>query len=346
MRGTEKTYILTVDDRPENLVALEALLESPELNIVKAASGNEALGLVLEYDFALILLDVQMPEMDGYETAKLMRGIKKCKSVPIIFLTATSNEREHLFRGYEAGAVDFLFKPIEPDVLKSKVKIFLELYNQRKLIDEQSLELKLKIEELLQVKQELEKSNRILEDLSSIDGLTDIPNRRRFDGFIDHEWRRAVRKGMPLSIIMIDIDYFKAYNDHYGHQAGDECLRQLGKVLKDTVKRSGDLVARYGGEEFIAALVDTDLKDAIAVAEKIRLNLEALNIPHASSPVGKRVTISMGVAAEISSRYSSFDTLIAMADKALYQAKREGRNQIKSAVEIEEQKTVAEERRE
>ncbi len=335
MRDTEKTYILTVDDRPENLVALEALLESPELNIVKAASGNEALSLVLEHDFAIVLLDVQMPEMDGYETAKLMRGIKKCKSVPIIFLTAISSEREHLFRGYEAGAVDILFKPIEPDILMSKVKIFLELHHQRKLIDEQALELKLKIEELLEVKQKLEKSNGILEGLSTIDGLTGIPNRRCFDGFIDREWGRAVRNGMPLSIIMIDIDYFKAYNDHYGHQAGDECLRQLGKVLKDTVKRSVDIVARYGGEEFVAALVDTDMKAALMVAEKIRLNVEALNMTHASSPIGKRVTISMGVATEVSNQYPSFAALINIADKALYQAKRKGRNKIENCVEIE-----------
>lgn len=336
--GIDQTHILIVDDRHENLVSLEALLESPELNIVQAASGNEALSLVLEHDFALVLLDVQMPEMDGYETAKLMRGIKKCKSVPIIFLTAISNERGHLFRGYEAGAVDVMFKPIEPDILKSKVTFFLELYHQRKLIDQQALELKLKVEELLLVKQELEKSNRILEDISSIDGLTDIPNRRRFDGFIDHEWKRAVRRGTPLSIIMMDIDYFKAYNDRYGHQAGDECLRQFGQVLKDTVKRSGDIVARYGGEEFVAALVDTEIKDAIVVAEKIRLNWAALNIPHASSPLGERVTVSIGVAAEVSSRYSSFAALIAMADKALYQAKQEGRNKIK-IIEIEEKKT-------
>ncbi len=335
MRGTEKTYILTVDDRPENLVALEALLESPELNIVKAASGNEALSLVLEYDFALVLLDVQMPEMDGYETAKLMRGIKKCKSVPIIFLTAISNERGHLFRGYEVGAVDVLFKPIEPDILKSKVTIFLELYRQKKLIDEQALELKLKVEELLQVKQELEKSNRILEDISSIDVLTDISNRRCFDGFIDREWGRAVRNSTPLSIIMMDIDHFKAYNDHYGHQAGDECLRQLGKVLKDTVKRSVDIVARYGGEEFVVVLVDTDMKAAMIVAEKIRLNVEALNIPHASSPIRQRVTISMGVATEVLNKYPSFAALINVADKALYQAKRNGRNKIENCVEIE-----------
>jgi diguanylate cyclase (GGDEF)-like protein len=274
-----------------------------------------------------------MPEMDGYETAKLMRGMKKTQNVPIIFLTAISKEREYLFRGYEAGAVDFLFKPIEPDILKSKVTIFLELYNQRKLINEQALDLKLKIEELLQVKQELEKANRILEDLSSLDGLTNIPNRRCFDEFIDREWRHAARKGIPLSLIMIDIDYFKDYNDHYGHQAGDECLKQIGKILKGAVKRPADLVARYGGEEFIAALVDTDIKGAMVVAERIRLQVEALNIPHKSSQIGERVTISVGVATEVPSRDSSFATLIAMADKALYQSKQGGRNQIRSATE-------------
>ena len=322
---------LIVDDQPANLIALEGLLESLELHIVKAASGQEALSLVLEFDFALVLLDVQMPGMDGYETAILMRGMKRTRNVPIIFLTAISKEQKHVFKGYEAGAVDFLFKPIDPDVLKSKVRVFLELYNQSKLINEQALELQLKIEELLLVKQELEKTNRILHDLSSLDGLTSIPNRRCFDGFIDYEWRRAARKDTPLSLIMIDIDYFKAYNDHYGHQAGDECLKQIGQALRDAVKRPGDLIARYGGEEFTAVLVDTDIKGAMVVAERIHAQIEALHIPHDASLIGESVTVSMGVATEVSSRDSSFDALIAMADKALYQAKRGGRNQIKSA---------------
>lgn len=329
MTGKKKTDILIVDDRPENLVALEALLENPELNIVKASSGNEALGQVLEYDFALILLDVQMPEMDGYETAKLMQGIKRCKSVPIIFLTAISKEQKHLLRGYEAGAVDFLFKPIEPVILMSKVKIFLALYNQKRLINEQSLELKQKVEELLIVKKELEKTNNILQDLSSLDGLTGIPNRRYFDDFVDKEWKSAIRERTPLSFIMIDIDHFKAYNDNYGHQAGDECLKQVGRVLKDTSKRPRDLIARYGGEEFVAVLSDTDINGAMMVAERLRLSIKDLNLPHEHSPVAKTVTVSMGVAGGVPAHDSLFGSFITMADKALYQAKEEGRNQIK-----------------
>lgn len=336
MTGKEKTDILIVDDRPENLIALEALLENPELNIVKASSGNQALGLVLEYDFALVLLDVQMPEMDGYETAKLMRGIKRSKSVPIIFLTAISKEQKHLLRGYEAGAVDFLFKPIEPSILMSKVRIFLELYNQKRLINEQAVELKQKIEELLLVKKELEKSNSILQDISSLDGLTGIPNRRCFDDFIEREWKSAVRKNTPLSFIMIDIDHFKAYNDNYGHQAGDECLKQIGRALKQAVKRPVDIVARYGGEEFIAALVDTDINGAMTVAERISMEVKALNMPHESSPVAKIVTISMGIAGGVPNRDSLHGSFITMADKALYQAKREGRNRIRLFAGTEE----------
>ncbi len=336
MTGKEKIDILIVDDRLENLIALEGLLDNTELNIVKASSGNEALGLVLEYDFAIVLLDVQMPEMDGYETAKLMRGIRRSKNVPIIFLTAISSEQKHLLRGYEAGAVDFLFKPIEPNILMSKVKIFLELYNQKRLINEQALELKQKIDELLLVKKELEKTNSILQDLSSIDGLTGIPNRRCFDEFVDREWKIAVRKSAPLSIIMIDIDHFKAYNDNYGHQAGDECLKQIGKVLKESVTRPEDLVARYGGEEFIAVLADTDINGAMIVAERIRSKVKALNMPHETSSIAKIVTVSMGIAGGVPNRDSLSGSFITMADKALYQAKRNGRNQIRLFAETEE----------
>ena len=136
--------ILLVDDRPENLLALESLLESPELNIVKATSGNEALGLMLEYDFALVLLDVQMPGMDGFETAELMRGTEKTRQVPIIFVTAISKEKQHVFKGYEAGAVDYLFKPIVPEFLKTKVKVFCDLFQQRKTIQNQLREIESK----------------------------------------------------------------------------------------------------------------------------------------------------------------------------------------------------------
>lgn len=141
MTGENKINILIVDDRPENLLSMESLIESPELNIVRASSGNEALGLMLDYEFAIVLLDVQMPGMDGFETAELMRGSERMKHVPIIFVTALSKDQKYVFRGYESGAVDYLFKPLEPEVLKSKVKIFCEIYRQKRIIQNQLTEI-------------------------------------------------------------------------------------------------------------------------------------------------------------------------------------------------------------
>ncbi len=245
-----KMNILIVDDRPENLLVLESVLESPELNIIKATSGNEALGLMLEYDFAIVLLDVQMPGMDGFETAELMRGSEKTRHIPIIFVTAINKTQKSMFRGYEIGAVDYLFKPIEPLILKSKVKVFTELYKQREIIKNQAEMLEKKVKEL----ERLQMVNWNLERLSIYDGLTGIPNRRRFDEIIEKEWKRSIRGNESLSLIMIDIDHFKQFNDNYGHLAGDECLKQVAKSIVSSTKRPADFVARYGGEEFVVVL--------------------------------------------------------------------------------------------
>lgn len=165
MNETEKISILLVDDRPENLLALENLLESPDLNILKATSGNEALSFMLEYDLALVLLDVQMPDMDGFETASLMRGSDKTKQVPIIFVTAISKEQEHIFKGYEAGAVDYIFKPLDPHILKSKVNVFLDLYKQKKLLERNSHDLKQTVEELKRANEKIvEQQKSVIED--------------------------------------------------------------------------------------------------------------------------------------------------------------------------------------
>ncbi|MDI6790399.1 MAG: response regulator, partial [Thermodesulfobacteriota bacterium] len=171
MNEIEKIDVLLVDDRPENLVALEALLEDLDLNIVKATSGNDALGLVLEYDLALILLDVQMPDMDGFETAELMRGSEKTRHIPIIFVTAISKDMKYVFKGYESGAVDYLFKPLNPDILRSKVKIFLELHRQKKALEKSTLDLK-------QIVEELKKANhKILVTFKSVYMVTIQPMR-------------------------------------------------------------------------------------------------------------------------------------------------------------------------
>ncbi len=318
----EKPNVLIVDDRPENLLVLESILDKLECNIVKAGSGNEALGLMLEKEFALVLLDVQMPEMDGFETAELMRGSEKTRYIPIIFVTAISKEQKCIFKGYEMGAVDYLFKPIEPVVLKSKVQVFLDLHNQKLLLKEQANLLEMKIKELA----ELKKANNKLEGLSTRDGLTGIANRRSFDQYMTASWKSALRSARPLSLIMVDIDCFKAYNDNYGHLKGDECLITVAQTLASLVKRPIDFAARYGGEEFAVILPETDGEGALLVAEMLRKSIELMAIPHEFSQAAGYITISLGVTAAIPRPEDSVQGFINCADKALYQAKSSGRN--------------------
>lgn len=324
MKNKNDVNILIVDDRTENLLVLESLLEKIECNIIKATSGNEALSLMLYYEFALVLLDVQMPDMDGFETAEYIRMNSKTRYVPIIFVTAISKEQKCIFKGYEIGAVDYLFKPIEPIMLQSKVKVFLELYNQKKMIEEQARLLEMKVKEL----SELQEANFKLESLSTLDGLTGIPNRRSFDDYIEMSIKSCTRLNKPISLIMADIDFFKGYNDNYGHLKGDDCLINVAKSISLSVKRSLDFVTRYGGEEFAVILPETDEEGAKIIAEIIRKNVEELEIPHKSSNVSAYVTLSLGITTKSSSIQYSKNELIEHADKALYNSKSNGRNQV------------------
>ncbi|WDP90854.1 MAG: diguanylate cyclase [Desulfobacter sp.] len=322
--------ILIVDDRPENLLTLEQVLESPDVDIIRAESGHEALEKTLDHEFALILLDVQMPVMDGYETATLLRGNKRTKNIPIIFVTAANKEEAHVFRGYGSGAVDYLFKPLATDVLTSKVKIFLELHNQRQLLEEKTRELDAKVVELETLKQELEESNEKLRQLSSLDGLTDLPNRRFFDETLVREWQRGRRRKTPLTLIIADIDHFKAYNDAYGHVIGDDCLKKVAAGLDKSILRDVDAIARYGGEEFAAILPETNKEGGTLIAKRMLETINKLNITHEHSPTAAHVTISLGLATIIPGRESNATRLIQSADQALYKAKEAGRNQFVS----------------
>lgn len=318
--------ILIVDDNPNNLFALENILAAPDLNIVKAQSGNEALAKTLSHEFAIALLDVQMPEMDGFETAALMRGNSRTRNIPIIFVTANRTEREHIFRGYDSGAVDYLSKPLDVGVLKSKINVFLELYRQRRELEEKTRELDAKIAEMERLQNLLQERNEQLRVLSRTDRLTGIFNRLSFDETLDYEWRRCTRNNKPLTLIMADIDHFKAYNDCLGHIAGDHCLKQVAWALSAALMRHVDTIARYGGEEFAAILPETDEGGAIAVVTRMRNAVKALSIAHPASATEKHVTISLGVAAIVPTAETSPMRLIEMADIAMYQAKSRGRD--------------------
>ncbi|HCC54466.1 MAG TPA: diguanylate cyclase response regulator [Desulfobulbaceae bacterium] len=325
--------ILIVDDKAANLMAMEGLLEEVGANLLTASSGHEALALMLKHEFALVLLDVQMPDMDGFETAALMRGMKQTRHLPIIFVTAINKEDEHIFRGYDAGAIDYLFKPINPVILRSKVEVFLKIYRQQRLLEKKTIDLDQKVEELLVLKaqmeetnQQLEEANQQLEALSRTDSLTGLANRRQFKEVLAAEWRRALRNGNSLALIMADIDAFKAFNDTYGHLAGDDCLRTIALALRSPLMRPSDLAARFGGEEFVILLPGTDLEGGAFIAEEIRQDVEKLAITHAGSDTGGLVTMSFGVTAVQPSVELVDLNLVCTADKALYMAKKEGKN--------------------
>jgi diguanylate cyclase (GGDEF)-like protein len=297
--------ILIVDDKKENLMALEAILETSPLNIFTALSGNTALGLMLEHDFAVVIMDVQMPDMDGFETAELMRKSEKTKFIPIIFVTAFSKDETYIFKGYETGAVDYLFKHVDPVILKSKVNVFLELDKK---------------------KNELQEKNKMLEEISIRDGLTGLYNHRHFQNVLKHEFAMVRRNSSDLSCFMIDLDFFKEVNDTFGHTFGDFVLKRFAKLLKKAVRET-DILARYGGEEFALLLPHTSLEGALVVAEKIRKKAE--ECIYESEGHKKRVTASVGVASYRTHHPSSSSELVAFADKALYRAKADGRNRVR-----------------
>ncbi|MRH44889.1 diguanylate cyclase [Aquibacillus halophilus] len=314
MTEANNCKVLIVDDRAENLLALEAILEDLDVKLLKANSGNDALSLMLEEEIALVLLDVQMPEMDGFEVAEIMKSSDRTKYIPIIFVTAISKEDKYVSKAYDSGAVDYLLKPIVPEFLISKVKVFMELHRQKQKIKQQAME--------------LEEANAKLRALSYIDGLTQIPNRRNFDENLEKEWKNAIRTASQVSLILIDVDFFKDYNDIYGHSKGDECLKSVGTKLANTVQRPRDLVARYGGEEFVVVLPNTSRQDAEMIANQMKDNIEGLQIAHGKSSVSNYVTISGGIATLKPTVIMKKEELSQRADQALYKAKDLGGNQI------------------
>jgi len=306
----DKAKILLVDDRRENLFALVKLLEALNVETLLAYSGSEALSQVLRHDIALILMDVQMPEMDGFETAELIRSNKQTSHMPIIFVTARGTQYNDISRGYQAGCIDYLFKPIEPFILLAKVKVYIELYLRQA---------QLKAANTLILEQ-----NDLLQYQAIRDGLTGLYNHKQFQKLFGHDFNLTKRHNSDLALMMLDLDYFKDVNDTYGHQAGDAVLREFADLLAGQV-RDTDILARYGGEEFILALPHTDLLGAMIVADKIRDLAEKHQYIYKEDSLA--VTVSIGVS-EFAPFMENPTELIEQADNALYQAKAQGRNRV------------------
>jgi len=289
------------------------------LETVHARDGESGIELFKSERPDLILLDIIMPGLDGFEVARRIRQLERDGEwTPIIFLTARTGD-EDLERGIEVGGDDYLIKPVSEIVLKAKVRAMQRIAQMRY--------------SLLVLTRKLDEANRELMRLSSADGLTGIANRRRFDETLLKEWRRCAREARPLALLLIDVDFFKPFNDNYGHQAGDECLKAVARVLSQTLHRPSDLAARYGGEEFAVILPGTDEAGALAVAEALRVAVQQMGITHRYSEVAPVVTISVGLACATPQpgNETGFIGLLKDADAALYRAKSEGRNRVVSA---------------
>ncbi|TYQ28342.1 diguanylate cyclase [Pseudanabaena sp. UWO311] len=327
--------ILIVDDEPRNFDVIESFLSEYDYELNYASSGQEALESLEILEIDLILLDVMMPEMDGIEVCEHIKAIPKYRPIPIIMVTALT-AKEDLAQCLNAGADDFISKPLNALELRARVQSMLRIkqqYDALQISLDRQLVLEAEKRALLENRNaELERQTEEAYLRANTDGLTQVSNRRCFDDRLQKEWQRLRREQTWLSLILIDIDYFKNYNDFYGHLSGDDCLIQVAQTAAKQLKRPDDLFARYGGEEFIVLLPNTEIDGAIAVAESIQEAIRNLNIPHEDSKINEIVTISMGLSSLIPTSDKSSEHLIALSDKALYEAKYQGRDRYVVAI--------------
>ncbi len=329
-----KPILMCVDDESTILDSLKVELKNAlgSQCVIETAEGAEdALELVdelqeEELEIAVILSDYLMPGMKGDELLRRVHE-RSPKTLKILLtgqadLPAVGNAIRY------AKLYRYIAKPWHPEDLRLTVLEAVNSYLQEKELMEKNLKLKQMNQELERLAHELKQANHELQRLAVTDGLTQLANRRRFDEYLIHEWLRMMREKQFLSLILCDVDFFKNYNDKYGHPAGDDCLRNVAQAIRHQAKRPGDLVARYGGEEFVVILPNTNYEGAMQVAQDIRQGVDTLNLPHALSTVSNHVTLSLGVASIIPNPSYSPTDLINSADQALYSAKKQGRNRV------------------
>jgi len=293
--------IVVVDDHPTNLDLLVKLLGAQGYLIRAFPDAELALKSVRRALPDLVLLDVGLPVMDGYEACRQLRADERTSDVPVIFLSARVST-DDIVAGFDAGGSDYVTKPIRERELLARVRVHVQVKQLQDALRRQS----------------------------TVDALTGLYNRRMLDETLQNEWRRSLRLASWLGAILIDVDHFKLYNDHYGHQKGDLCLRSIAHAIASTARRSGDFVARYGGEEFMVLLPNTDLVGTRLVAQRVLDGVRGLKLAHECNPTAPTATVSVGVASVVPSRDSSSTNLLETADRRLYAAKRRGRNQLVS----------------
>ena len=297
-----KGLILIVDDEPTNIELMVGILED-NYELLVATDGESAIDLATKNKPDLILLDVMMPGLDGYEVCDRLKQSRDTADIPVIFITGLGEDTAQI-KGLAAGAVDYVSKPINPAIVVRRVANHLEL----------------------------KRAHDRLSQLALLDGLTGLSNRRCFDQALELECQRLRRAATGhLSLILIDIDHFKRFNDTYGHPAGDSCLKQVARAILSNIRRANDFAGRYGGEEFVCILPETPADGALALAEQIRGGIEDMALPHAGSTTASIVTASLGVVTVEAGMELAPGILVAAADTLLYGAKNQGRNRVVSA---------------
>lgn len=291
--------ILVVDDEVQNIDVLRQIL-CPMYNVKTAKKGYSAIEIAKKYVPDLILLDIIMPDISGFDVLINLKNSDITKNIPVIIITGLeTNQGEE--KGLLLGAVDYITKPFNNSIVKLRVRTHLKIIEQM----------------------------RTIERLGMMDTLTGIPNRRSFEHQLNVEWGCAIRENKPVGILMIDIDKFKDFNDNYGHAHGDLVLKAVAGIIRQSLRHMEDFAARWGGEEFFVLLPNADFKEALEVAEQIRLNVERMDI-FCMDGTNTKVTVSIGVNSEIPSINSMPDRFISKTDKALYSAKKAGRNIVRS----------------
>ncbi|AOP34377.1 diguanylate cyclase response regulator [Leptospira tipperaryensis] len=318
--------ILILDDAQENCMLMQGILRrSGYKDTQTSQSPDEVLDWLSlksdeppKKDFSLILLDILLPGITGIEILRMIREKPELKDIPVIMITALK-ESNVLQEAFDSGAIDYVVKPFDSIELLARVRSALRLFEEMARRKEREKELEKLTDQLQEV-------NAYLLAIARTDGLTGLFNRRYFDEVLATEWKRCWRTGNSVALLMLDIDHFKLYNDTYGHQAGDHCLKQVSAAIRECARRAGDVTARYGGEEFAVILPETSESNAVIVSRNILEKVEKLAVPHSASKTSSIVTISIGMATLSPSPENSITELIERADKALYLAKEEGRN--------------------
>ncbi|MBJ7313834.1 diguanylate cyclase [Rugamonas sp. CCM 8940] len=428
LAARREATILIVDDAADNLGVLRKLMTQQGYQTFVASTGERALQIARRVHPDLILLDVVMPGMDGFETCRQLKGHAATQGIPVIFMSART-DTDDVVAGFDLGAVDYISKPLRLAEVSARVRSQLQIRSRSETQDEQAERLRTIVNNMAEGLMIIEADGRIqftnpacdkylgyqdgelagrsigellnplvareyldyferyaaapetahshgtreviirhrdgssvcmdltltpmylrqplfigllhdithhklsedaLQRAAMVDPLTQIANRRHFDSFLEKEWQRAMRSGLALSLVVLDVDHFKLYNDTLGHPAGDVCLARVAQAVAAHALRPTDLAARYGGEEFVLLFAETDAESAHLLAESIRGHIETLQLPHPRSPTSPWITVSIGVSTIHPNQFDSTESLFVAADRAMYVAKEGGRNQVRS----------------